>query len=185
LIIGKNSALSYLSISISADVGCGRWLQSAWLQATGGGATPPPQEGATAHGGGRACGGALGAGAAEPALRAGGVRPLALKLLGVLPRLGGPPRAQGNELHCILGRQPGDAVIMAARGCPEARVSHNARRGRAHNCGQRQVGARDCEVRCARSSAQCRVYAFAMADMWAQVRERALSVHLSVYGPYG
>ena len=37
----------------------------------------------------------------------------------------------------------------------------------------------------ARSSAQCRVYAIAMADMWAQVRERVLSVHLSVYGPYG
>jgi hypothetical protein len=113
----------------------------AWLQATGGGATPPPQEGATAAGARAAVHWAQVRRNLRFALAAYGH--LALKLLGVLPRLGGPPRAQGNELHCILGRQPGDAVIMAARGCPEARVSHNARRGRAHNCGQRQVGARD------------------------------------------
>ena len=69
----------------------------AWLQATGGGATPPPEEGAVAAGARAAVHWAQVRRYLCFALAAYGH--LALKLLGVLPRLGGPATDEAGLEH--------------------------------------------------------------------------------------
>jgi hypothetical protein len=80
----------------------------AWLQATGGGATPPPQEGATAAGARAAVHWAQVRRNLRFALAAYGH--LALKLLGVLPRLGGPA-ANEAALEHLTGVAAADLVF--------------------------------------------------------------------------